>query len=118
MACALYVERDGAFVLDVDGAVEKARLNEFRQSNVALLKERDDLKQRFAGIDPEEVRKLAEEKRQLEAQQLKVGETEKVIEGRLKTVKTDFDQQLAALSRINSIQPPMDTNQHECRPKL
>jgi hypothetical protein len=26
----LYAERDGAWVLDVDGAVEKAKLDEFR----------------------------------------------------------------------------------------
>ena len=27
---SLYVERDGGFVLDVEGAVEKARVDEFR----------------------------------------------------------------------------------------
>ena len=58
----LYAEREGAFVLDVEGAVDKSKLDEFRSSNVALLKERDDLKKRFEGIDPDEVRKLAEEK--------------------------------------------------------
>jgi hypothetical protein len=38
----LYTERDGAWVLDVDGAVEKAKLDEFRNTNVALLKQWDD----------------------------------------------------------------------------
>lgn len=37
-----YVERDGAWMLDADGAVEKSKLDEFRSTNVALLKERDD----------------------------------------------------------------------------
>ncbi len=55
----LYVERDGAWLLDVDGAVDKAKLEEFRATNVALMKVRDELRQRFEGIDPEEVRKLA-----------------------------------------------------------
>src|SRR6185503_13152576 len=69
-----YVERDGAFFLAVDGAVDKSRLDESRASNVALTKERDELRQRFDGIDPDEVRKLADEKRKLEeAQQLKAG---------------------------------------------
>jgi hypothetical protein len=36
----LYVERDGAWLLDVDGAVEKAKLEEFHPTNVALLKAR------------------------------------------------------------------------------
>jgi hypothetical protein len=49
----LYVERDGTWLLDVDGAVEKAKLEEFRATNVALMKERDELKQRFEGIDPQ-----------------------------------------------------------------
>src|SRR5260221_14106632 len=40
---ALYVERDGAWVLDAEGVVEKAKLDEFRSSNVALMKERDEL---------------------------------------------------------------------------
>jgi hypothetical protein len=81
----LYTERDGAWLLDVDGAVEKAKLEEFRATNVALMKERDELKERFEGIDPDEVRKLADEKRKLEeAQQLKAGEVEKVVETRLR----------------------------------
>ena len=94
---SLYAERDGAWVLDVEGAVEKAKLDEFRNNNVALAKERDDLKKRYEGIDPDEVRKLADEKRRLEeAQQLKAGEAEKVVEARVKALKGDFDKQLSA----------------------
>src|SRR5688572_16813167 len=89
----LYVERDGAFVLDAEGVVDKAKLDEFRNTNIALAKERDELKQRFDGIDPEEVRKLAEEKRKLEeAQQVKAGEVDKVIETRLKTARTEWEK--------------------------
>ena len=70
----LYVEREGAWVLDVDGAVEKSKLDEFRNANVSLIKERDELKKRYEGIDPDEVRKLADEKRRLEeGAQLKAG---------------------------------------------
>lgn len=87
----LYAEREGAWVLDVDGAVDKSKLDEFRSTNVTLLKERDELKQRFEGIDPEEVRKLADEKRRLEeAAQLKAGEFEKVVEARVKMVKGEL----------------------------
>ena len=32
----LYAERDGAWLLDVDGAVDKSKLDEFRTSNVSL----------------------------------------------------------------------------------
>jgi hypothetical protein len=81
------------------GAVERARLDEFRNSNTALKKELEETRKRYEGIDPDEVRKLAEEKRQLEeTQQLKLGEVEKVLENRLKTAKADWDKQLAGIS--------------------
>ena len=56
---------------------EKAKLEEFRANNIALS---NQLK-RFEGIDPDAVRQLAEDKRKLEeAQQIKAGEVDKVIE--------------------------------------
>jgi hypothetical protein len=94
----LYVEREGAFYLDADGMTEKSKVDEFRESNVALKKELDDFKLRFEGIDPEEVRRLAEEKRRLEEeQQLKAGEVDKVIEARLKEAQTAWDKQSAEI---------------------
>jgi len=63
---AHYVERDGAWVLDADGAADKSKLDEFRANNVALLKQLEEQAKKFEGIDPEEVRKLADEKRTLE----------------------------------------------------
>jgi len=96
---AFYVERDGAWVLDVDGAVDKSKLEEFRSNNIALSNQLAEQKKRYEGIDPDEVRKLAEEKQRLEeAQQIKSGEVDKVVESRLKTAKTEWDKQLAAVS--------------------
>jgi hypothetical protein len=95
----LYVEREGEFALDVDGVVDKAKHDEFRSANIALKKELEEQRKRFEGIDPEEVRKLAEDKRQLEeTQQLKLGEVEKVLENRLKTAKTEWDKQFSAVN--------------------
>lgn len=37
----------GAFVLDADGAVEKAKLNEFRPNNLSLKKQLDELTKRY-----------------------------------------------------------------------
>ena len=69
---AHYVERDGAWVLDAEGAADKAKVEEFRATNVTLMKERDELKKRFEGIDPDEVRRLSEEKQRLEEAQQSV----------------------------------------------
>jgi hypothetical protein len=96
---AIYVERDGEFALDVDGVVEKAKHDEFRTANAALKKELDEQRKRFEGIDPDEVRKLADEKRQLEeSQQLKLGEVEKVLENRMKNAKAEWDKQFTTVS--------------------
>src|SRR6476659_6450428 len=109
----IYVERDGAFELDVDGVVDKTKHDEFRALNVALKKELEDQKKRFEGIDPDEVRKLAQDKQKLEEeQQIKLGEVEKVLENRMKTAKAEWDKQFAAVTserdslntRLTSIQ--------------
>ena len=108
-----YAEREGVWQLDADGVADKAKLDEFRNNNVTLLKQLDDFKNRFEGIDPDEVRKLAEEKRKLEeTQQLKAGELEKVVENRIKGLKADWEKQVVTLtserealnSRLTAIQ--------------
>ena len=96
---ALYVERDGAWMLDVDGAVDKSKLDEFRANNITLSNQLAEQKKRFEGIDPDQVRKLAEDKQRLEeAQQIKGGEMDKVVENRLKTAKAEWDKQFAAIA--------------------
>jgi hypothetical protein len=128
----LYTERDGAWVLDIEGAVEKAKLDEFRNSNAVLSKERDELKQRFDGIDPELARTLLAEKQKAEEEKLlnpSAGDPnaadkaekeraaereriEKVIEGRVKGIKADLEKQVGSLtterdaltSRLTAIQ--------------
>jgi hypothetical protein len=95
---AHYVERDGAWVLDADGAADKSKLDEFRTTNVALMKERDDLKKRFDGIDPEAVRTLAEEKARLEEEQkLKAGEFQSVLDSRLKAERAEAEKRLGTV---------------------
>ena len=50
---ALYVERDNGWMLDVDGVVDKSKLEEFRANNIALSNQLAEQKKRFEGIDPE-----------------------------------------------------------------
>jgi len=94
----LYVERDGAFVLDVAGRDERdAKLDEMRKHNIELNKKLVEVGRRFEGIDPEAVRKLAAEKQALEeAAALKAGEFDKVLLARLAVSKAEQDKVLAA----------------------
>ena len=64
---SLYVEREGAFVLDVEGAVDKARVDEVRASNVALTSQLAEQKRRFEGIESEQVKAIAAERDGLNA---------------------------------------------------
>lgn len=97
---ALYVERDGAFYLDAEGVTDKAKADELRNHNIELRKQLEDFTARFDGIDPDEVRRLAEEKRKLElqAQGHKPEEIDKLVTERLKTLKADWDKQFAAVT--------------------
>jgi len=101
---ALYAEREGAFVLDVEGATDKtkveelrAKVEEFRESNVTALRENRELKERFAGIDPEAVKALAAEKARLEEEQrLKEGKFQEVLVDKLKTAEADWQKRVHA----------------------
>ncbi|HSA12464.1 MAG TPA: hypothetical protein P5205_22175 [Candidatus Paceibacterota bacterium] len=63
----LYVERDGAWVLDVEGAVERSKVDEFRDANVALRRERDEIKRRFERSESEQVQAVVAERDALNA---------------------------------------------------
>src|ERR1017187_4865183 len=82
----LYVERDGAWVLDAEGVADKAKADEMRNHNIELRKQIEERDARFEGIDPDEFRRLLEEKRKLElqAQGHKPEEIEKLVTDRLR----------------------------------
>ena len=88
-----YVERDGAWILDAEGDGSKAKLEEFRANNIALS---NQLK-RFEGIDPDEVRRLADENRTLRTATLSE-DAKREMEAQLKSTKAGFEKQLAAVT--------------------
>jgi len=110
---ALYVEREGAFYLDAEGVTDKSKADELRNHNIELRKQIEERDARFEGIDPDEFRRLADEKRKLEEEkQLKAGEVDKVVENRVKGLKADWDKQFSTVtaerdaltSRLTAIQ--------------
>ena len=60
---AFYVEQDGGYVLQAEGHVDRAKVDEMRTENISLRKKVEELTARFNGVDLEEFRRLAEEKR-------------------------------------------------------
>ena len=92
----LYAERDGTWMLEVEGVVDKAKVDEIQANNAALLKQVEELKAKFGGIDPDEVKRLAEEKRRLEEDAArKAGDFDKMLQGRVKPLQDQL-QALAA----------------------
>src|SRR4051794_16733996 len=84
----LYSEHNGAFILNVDGAIDQTKVDDFRSQNQSLLQQLDEVKKRLEGIAPDAVRALEAEKQKLQEQQaLKAGEVEQVIESRLKPLQ-------------------------------
>lgn len=88
-----YTEKDGKWLLEVtDGAlVPKVKLDEFRTTNRTLLKERDELKKTFEGIDPEEAREVLAMRDDLEKGKLKGGKTvDEIVNQRIEKLRDDL----------------------------
>jgi hypothetical protein len=97
---ALYSKNaDGKFYLEVEGAVSKTKLDEFRDNNVRVLKELE----KFKGIDPTKYADLlalqakADEKKLIDA-----GELDKVVEQRVGQMRTTYDTEIEKLTRANT----------------
>ena len=87
---SLYVEHGNEWLLDTE---PDKRLEEFRATNVALLKANAEFKKRFEGIDPDAVRAMAEEQAKLkEEAQIKAGEVDKVIAARERAAVAAFQE--------------------------
>lgn len=89
----LYVEESGKFVLDVEGAVPKAKLDEFRNNNIQLTKTLES----FKGIDPSKYTSLLElEARVKDSKLVDAGKIDEVVEGRISALKTDYENRIKA----------------------
>ena len=96
---AFYTERDGAWFLNTEGVVDASRFDDLRKQNSTLQQQLDEFGKRFDGIDPDDVRAQLEQRRKLEeAQALKAGEFEKILESRARAQKAEFEKQLTTIT--------------------
>lgn len=95
---SLYTKTEGGkFVLAVDGVAPKERVDEFRENNVALKRQMDELTARFAGIDPEEARKLSETAQKERAKKLiDAGKVDELVNERVTAMRTEHEATLKA----------------------
>ena len=102
----LYKETEGGFILETDDTGIIKKLDEFRTNNRMLFNQNKEMQaalEKVKDVDPE---KYAEGLKALEifaqseeAKLLKDGKLDEVIERRTKTMKDDFDLQLAAKAK-------------------
>lgn len=89
----LYRQEGSKYVLDVEGAVPKARLDEFRTNNIQLQQQLDKLKD----VDPVKYKELTALQRKIEEKELiEKGEVEKVINLRVDAMKADYEARLGS----------------------
>lgn len=95
---SLYAESNGKFVLQVDGAVPKTRVDEFRNNNLALKRQLDEMNVRFDGVDPEVFRELSSQATKLRDKKLvDSGKFDELMAARVEAMKADHDAKYGAL---------------------
>lgn len=91
---------DGAYYLQVEGAVAKERLDEFRNNNVTLQQQLEA----FKGLDPTKVAEMLENERKIaEKKLIDAGDIEGLVNQRVSTMKTTYDTQ------VNDLQGKLST---------
>lgn len=98
----LYTEQNGKFYLDVDGAVSNDKLSEFRTKNIALMKDLDDLKGQFNGIDPAKYQEMVDRINELDGKKtVPMDEMERMVSERVQTMKSEMQETIDNLTKDN-----------------
>jgi len=96
---ALYVEKDGAHVLQVDGAAPKSTVDEFRNNNINL---QDQLK-KFDGVDLDKYKALQETETKLRNKELiDKGDFDTLLSEHTRTIVSDYTGKLDAAMESNA----------------
>lgn len=99
----LYIEKDGEFILDAEGAADAAKLAEFRDNNKAILKalgveKIEDAKaklEKLKNIDPEKYAEITKAFEELETKKLETkGEYEKALNNQKEKLNTEHKKVL------------------------
>lgn len=89
------------YILQVEGAVDRTRLDEFRQNNIGLRRQLEELQAKWGEVDadPETVKALLQKRSDLEDEKLlKKGQVEELVGKRTEQLKADYDKRLTSLS--------------------
>ena len=94
---------DGKYHLETEeDADAKARLAEFRENNIKLMKERDELEGKLKGLgDPKEIEAMRKKIQAIDDKQLlAAGEIDKLVEQKTERMKADYENRIQALEKV------------------
>lgn len=103
---SLYVKHDdGNFYLDVDGAVAKSKVDEFRDNNIGLKRDLEELNKKFEGVNLEEYESLRD-KAALDdgKKRISMEKVDEIVAERTGAMKTAHEEALAGLNTQISTQ--------------
>ena len=90
-----YAQAGDGYQLQVNGAVDKTKIDEFRATNVDLLKQQEA----FKGVDLEKYRKLEEQERKLRDKELiDKGEFDTLLAENTNVMKSDYEAKIDTLT--------------------
>jgi len=97
-----YAQAGDGYQLQVEGATDKTKLDEFRATNVDLLKQQEA----FKGVDLEKYRKLEEQERKLRDKELiDKGEFDTLVLERTNAMSSDYQAKIDSLTtQYNQLQ--------------
>lgn len=93
---------DGKFRLKVDGAVDKSKIDEFRTTNITVMKERDEFKKaldKFGSVDVEKYQQMLEQEEKIKSKKLiDEGKIEELLAERTKAMKAKLEGDVGTLT--------------------
>jgi len=99
---AYYKESGKDYVLDVEDDGSAAKLKEFRENNIKLMKQMEELREQadaLKDIDPDKAREALAKMRELEESKLlEAGEVDKLVEKRTEEMRKEYENKIKALN--------------------
>lgn len=97
-----YVEKDGAYHLDVEGMVDKSKLDDFRSNNVKLLKDLETMQGKFKNVDLDQYNNLLQAHNDgTDKKLLDEGKIEELFEERTKRMREAHNEELGKVQGEN-----------------
>ena len=90
-----YVEKNGAYHLNVDGMVDKSKLDEFRSNNVKMLKDIETINEKYKHVDLDQYAALMKAQNDgADDKLIKEGKIEELVEERTKRMRETHNSEL------------------------